>query len=72
MNENKKIDDFINRAKGRTPLEIIGLFASEREELLSESTKEDEEALINTVISNMNEKEMERARKFLVLLRVKE
>lgn len=69
-NNNNKFDDFIKRAKGKSPFEIIGLFSSERENLLSNSTKEEEERIINMLLADMSEKDKERASKFLELLKI--
>ena len=68
MIENKKLEDFINRTKNKKPIEIIGLFVSERENLLKNTTKYDKEELINKLLSNMNETDIEKAKNIFKLL----
>ena len=70
IENNNKFDDFIKRAKGKSPFEIIGLFSSERENLLSNSTNEEEERIINMLLADMSEKDKERVSKFLELLKI--
>ena len=68
MSNREKIDNFISRVKGRSSIEIIGLFVSEREQLLEGITPSEEKELIEGILSDMSEKDRDRVYKFIKFL----